>query len=652
MCGIAGAIAPSSGIDPSVLIRMNDRISHRGPDGEGYLLGSSGKGRLRRSSRDEVENSAEALSAVGFAHRRLTIIDLTERSDQPLVDASGKFAISYNGEVYNYLELREELIRLGHSFRSEGDTEVVLEAYKEWGGRCVERFVGMWAFAILDNSRRSVLLSRDRFGIKPLYYARVGDALYFASEIKALLGVPGLEVQPNEELVRRFLLDGGVDYSEETFFRGITKLPPAHNLSIGFDTDGTDGEPEPRRFWSYPPQDGRVSEREAATQFRELLEDAIRIHARSDVPVGTCLSGGLDSSSIVCVAEELRAEGQIPRYTHSAFGYLPQDETFSERRYMESVIDKTGARIFVVDPPVERFVDELLGIVRQQDEPFGSTSIAAQWFVFEAAGREGMKVMLDGQGADEVLGGYHGYFPVIASNLLRQRRLLSYARFSREHKELLGERPLPPLQALWSVLPDRARRTVSRTGRVPLPPGAQLMSAEMRQTVRRDYEPDPPSDLYELLRTQTESMSLPSLLRFEDRNSMAHSIEARVPYLDHRVVEFAFRLSTDMKIRGVETKRILREAMRGVLPEDIRARKDKLGFRAEPQAAWIIAERHRDSLVANRTEYERRWFDPEGMATLLDVSDRSTENEWLAWRAINVKLWLRQHWGGSGDLLN
>jgi asparagine synthase (glutamine-hydrolysing) len=373
MCGRAGAISPN-GVDPAALIRMGDRIGHRGPDGEGYLIGSAGNGPLRRSSRGEI-TGADTSTAVGFAHRRLTIIDLSERSDQPLVDASGEYAIAYNGEVYNYVELREELRRLGHSFRSSGDTEVVLEAYKEWGAECVGRFIGMWAFAILDRPGRRVLLSRDRFGIKPLYYARVGDALYFASEIKALLAMPGLEVEPNEELARRFLLDGGVDYSEETFFRGISKLASAHNLSIGLDGDRA---LKPRRYWWYPSQDGRVSERDAAAEFRELLADSIRIHARSDVPVGTCLSGGLDSSSIVCLAEQLRAGNQIPRYTHSAFGYLPQDEAFSERRHMQSVVDATGARLFFVEPPAERFVEELLRIVGQQDEPFGSTSIAAQ----------------------------------------------------------------------------------------------------------------------------------------------------------------------------------------------------------------------------------------------------------------------------------
>jgi asparagine synthase (glutamine-hydrolysing) len=649
MCGIAGAITTAGGIDPSVLIRMSDRIEHRGPDGEGYLIDAAQGDALRRSSRDQITGHGGTPPTVAFAHRRLTIIDLSERSDQPLIDASGDYGIAYNGEVYNYLELRDELESLGHSFRSQGDTEVVLEAYKEWGIGCVERFVGMWAFAILDRPRRTLQLSRDRFGIKPLYYARVGEALYFASEIKALLAVPGLEMEPNEEVVRRFLLDGGVDQSDETFFTGITRLPPAHNLSVHLDADLV---LDPRRYWSYPPQDGRVSEGEAAAELRELLEDSIRIHARSDVPVGTCLSGGLDSSSIVCLAEELRTGNQIPRYTHSAFGYLPQDEAFSERRYMQSVIDRTGAQLYPVNPPVERFVDELLGIVRQQDEPFGSTSIAAQWFVFEAARREGMKVMLDGQGADEVLGGYEGYFTVIASNLLRERRLIRYARFSREHKELLGRPPLPVLHAGWSTLPPRARRLATRRLPVPLPAGAQIMSGDMRERVRQNFHPSPPESLYELLRTQTESVSLPSLLRFEDRNSMAHSIEARVPFLDHRVVEFAFRLRPEMKIKGVETKRILREAMRGVLPEDIRSRKDKLGFRAEPQAAWTIADRHRDSLVANRTEHEARWFDPDAMADLLGGSGRSTDNELLAWRAINVKLWLREHWGDSDDPLS
>jgi asparagine synthase (glutamine-hydrolysing) len=646
MCGIAGAISPR-GLDPSVLVRMGDALEHRGPDGEGYLLGPA-HGRLARLSRELLAGQRDGQHQVGFAHRRLMIIDLSERSDQPLVDSSGQLAIAYNGELYNYLELRDQLEGLGHSFGSSGDTEVVLTAYREWGPGCVDRFVGMWVFAILDLPRRVVFLSRDRLGIKPLFYSRVGDALFFASEIKALLGVPGLAAEPNDGVMRRYLLDGVVDSTEQTFFRGITRLPPAHNLLIPLDGAI---DPCPTRYWSYPGQNGPAQRGEAAERLRALLEDAVRIHARSDVPVGTCLSGGLDSSTLVCLAEELRAAGEIPRYTHSAFGYLPQEEALSERRHMETVARERGARMFFVDTDTERFVEKLLEIVRQQDEPFGSTSIAAQWLVFEAARREGMKVMLDGQGADEILGGYHGYFPVIASNLLRNRRLLSYARFHREHKALLGHGPLPIRGAVWSALPERARLGVSRRATVPLPPGARLMSAPMRERVRSEYRPNPPSTLHDLLQGQTESVSLPSLLRYEDRNSMAHSLEARVPILDHRVVEFAFQLPDELKVKGVETKYLLREAMKGVIPEEVRARKDKVGFRAEPRATWILAERHRESLLANRTGYEERWLDSEALASAIDGSDRSTETEFMVWRAINAKLWLRQHWGDSEDVL-
>jgi asparagine synthase (glutamine-hydrolysing) len=644
MCGIAGAIGP--GIEASVLVGMGDALEHRGPDGEGYLAASRNR-RLARLPRKEFASLEEPIEA-GFAHRRLSIIDLTERSDQPLVDPSGELAIAYNGELYNYIELRSQLEGLGHAFSSSGDTEVVLAAYREWGADCVQRFVGMWALAILDRPRAEVLLSRDRFGIKPLFYAGVRGALYFASEIKALLEVPGLAVEPDEEVMRRFLLDGVVDSSERTFFRGISRLLPAHNLRVRLDRPL---ELEPKRYWSYPGPDGRIEPGDAAAQLRDLLEDAVRLHARSDVPVGTCLSGGLDSSTIVCLAEELRAAGEVPRYTHSAFGYLPQDEALSERRHMEAVARRTGARMFLVDTDIDRFVQQLLTIVRQQDEPFGSTSIAAQWFVFEAARREGMKVMLDGQGADEILGGYHGYFPVIASNLLRDRRLLSYARFHREHKALLGHGPLPIRGAVWSALPERARRGVSRRATVPLPPGARVMSAPLRKRVQSEYRPNPPSSLHDLLQGQTESVSLPSLLRYEDRNSMAHSLEARVPILDHRVVEFTFRLPDELKVKGVETKHLLREAMRGVIPEEVRTRTDKVGFRAEPGATWLLAERHRGALLADRTEYEERWLDSEALASAIDGSDRSQETEFMVWRAINAKLWLRQHFSELADPL-
>ena len=265
--------------------------------------------------------------------------------------------------------------------------------------------------------------------------------------------------------------------------------------------------------------------------------------------------------------------------------------------------------------------------------------------------------MLDGQGADEVLGGYHGYFPVDRRrSCCAERRLLSYARFHREHKALLGAELRSAARARRLERPAaRPQRAVTGpASSIPLPAGPGLLSSELRDRLRRDYQPDPPgSRCTSCSRTQTESVGLPSLLRFEDRNSMAHSIEARVPFLDHRVVEFAFRLPLELKIKGVETKHVLREAMRGVLPERIRARKDKIGFRAEPHGDLDLAERHRDSLLANRTRPTRSAGSTRTAlaAALLDGTDRSTETEFLAWRAINVKLWLRLHWGDGNDPL-
>ena len=620
MCGIAGALSSGAPIDPAVLTAMGDAISHRGPDGEGYLLYAPESG--VEVLHNEKPGERRGVAA-GFSHRRLSIIDLSEASDQPMLDTSGELAIAYNGELYNYVELRDELAALGRPSRTEGDTEVVLNAYAEWGPDCLQRMVGMWALAILDLRRRHLFLAVDRFAIKPLFYAVSGDRLHFASEIKSLLEVQGLAPEPNEDAVRRFLLSGRVDESEETFFEGIHRLQGAHHLTIPLDGAPA---PQPRRYWEIPGRTRRRGRRAAAREFAELLSDSIRIHLRSDVPVGTCLSGGLDSSAIVCLADELRRRGEVPHYAHNGFGYLPQDPAVSERRHMEEVVRKTGIEMEFVEPSPDEFASALLEIVRQQDEPFGSTSIAAQWFVFRRAHRAGLKVMLDGQGADEVLGGYHGYLPLVEQVKTRPGRLRRMFRHA-------------------PAAPDPS---------APLPemPVMSVMSAQMRERCRLDDVASPEfHSINEILAAHTASIGLPSLLRFEDRNSMAHSIEARVPFLDHRLVEFAFSLPGEYKIDGVETKAVLRSALRGVLPEAIRTRRDKIGFRAEPTATWALAERHRSALVENRTEHEKRWFDSAGLESLFGDTERSQENEFMLWRVINTKLWLRDRWGGDADPL-
>ena len=563
-----------------------------------------------------------------------------------MIDPTGRLALVYNGELYNYVELRRELEAAGHRFGSSGDTEVVLHAWREWGPACVERFVGMWAFALADLQRRELVLCRDRFGIKPMFWSWSGGRLLFASEIKGLLAAMPTP-EPDDGTVGAFLL-AAADTEQNTFFTGIERLEPAHMLTLHLANGAA---PSVARYWELPTSHGDGSG-DAPERFAEMFADSVLLHTRSDVPVGTCLSGGLDSSSIVCSATALHRRGSLPEtYRHHAFGYVPPDASVSERRWMDLVVAQTGIDFTEVHPTRERFAQALGTIVRQQDEPFSSTSIAAQWFVFEAARNAGMKVMLDGQGADEVLGGYHGYLVNIAAGMVSERRRLAYARLALDYRRRLGAWPLP-----WSstsvLLPAPARVLVDVSGRLigannhaaaPPPSMADAVTDELRQHARATRPL--PTEMHALLRQQTQCGAMRSLLRYEDRNSMAHSIESRVPFLDHRLVEFAFSLPPEAKVRGAETKRLLREAMAGVLPEPVRRRRDKLGFAADPGAAARYAAEHREELVANRTAAEQRWFEPRGVGQQIDAAQTDGAQEFSLWRIINVKLWARQHWG-------
>ncbi|HOW17996.1 MAG TPA: asparagine synthase (glutamine-hydrolyzing), partial [Phycisphaerae bacterium] len=412
MCGIAGLIvSPPDRVDRAFVPLALRKLAHRGPDDHGCLLYWRSGVRPARDWRDDLPDAEAAL-----VHRRLSIIDLTEAGRQPMGSADGRYYIVFNGEIYNYVELREELEGLGHTFRSRSDTEVLLTACARWGTAALPRLVGMFAFAILDTRERRLLLARDFFGIKPLYYVVNKGRFAFASELKVLLEFADRPRRINPERLYQYLRYGYTDHGGETFLKDVRQVPPAHYLQIRLDKLD---DAEPVRYWDVDPTTrADVSFEQAARRTRELFLENMRLHLRSDVPVGTALSGGIDSSAIVMAMRQLGGK-DLDLHT---FSYVADDEAVSEERWVDVVTEAAGAVTHKVRPVPEELLADLDALIYSQDEPFGSTRIYAQYRVFRLAREAGIKVMLDGQGADEILGGYRFYLAARLASLIRQGR--------------------------------------------------------------------------------------------------------------------------------------------------------------------------------------------------------------------------------------
>lgn len=554
MCGIAGIYQfDGDRVEASLLERMGDEIAHRGPDGTGICLDQE----------------------VGLVHRRLKIIDLTDKAAQPMTDNSGHLTISYNGEIYNYVELRKELEGEGYSFRSGSDTEVILAAYVKWKEGCVKRFNGMFAFALWDRRERRLFCARDRFGQKPFYYHHSSTRFAFASEIKSLLSLPEVTREANLALIRDYLTLGLVDHTLETFFAGIRKLEPATWLIV--DRQGIISE----RYWAIRMSDNVEGSRPTTHQsqeFLEILTDAVRLRLRSDVPIGSCLSGGIDSTSIVCLIHSLISPSHKERLgeyqkTFSAASELP---ALDERPFIHLVTAETGAEAHIVYPSSAMFLEEMDKLLWHQEEPFSNSSVYAQWCVFKRAAEAGVKVMLDGQGADEQLCGYRKF------SYFYLRELLSRKAVSRFLKE--GILSLKNI-SFFSGVDFRHSLRYFKLGE-----RWQGLSNLIRPQLLPLEETNVPigwnGSLSQRILLDMRRFSLPSLLRYEDKNSMAFSLESRTPFLDFRLVEHLARLPLNFKIGNGWTKYILREALKGVVPEKIRQRRDKLAFDT-PQDHWL-----------------------------------------------------------------
>ncbi len=501
-----------------------------------------------------------------------------------MVSADGRYAIVFNGEIYNYVELRAELEKEGYSFHTKTDTEVLLHAYSAWGPSALKRLVGMFAFAFLDLVTRRLVLARDCFGIKPLYYVESEGGIAFASEIKALLELPGVNRNIHPQRLFEYLRFGQTDHGAGTLFAAIKQLPSGHYLEISLDRLTA---LEPVCYWQlHLHQALDVSLEEAAAHLRSLFLNSVRLHLRSDVPVGAALSGGIDSSAIVGAMRHLE-----PNLELHTFSYIADDPALSEAGHVDMAAKHVGAVEHRVQPSPGELVDDLERLLDCQDEPFGSTSIYAQYRVFRLAKEAGIKVMLDGQGADEMLAGYRWYLSARLASLLRQGRFSRAWSFLQRVKGVPGSGGLlylflraggflvpGPLQALGRqlmgkelMLPWMNRRWFLQQGVEPLPVASQGTSDILRQQLHQT-----------LLST-----NLPMLLRYEDRNSMAHSLESRVPFLTAPLAEFILQLPEEHLIApDGTTKNVFRLAMRGLVPQPILDRKDKVGF-ATPEQGWL-----------------------------------------------------------------
>jgi len=573
MCGIAGIWRRNATVAPREIHRMSETIAHRGPDDAGHILIDT-RGRLPLQEVLDGTSGPEGYD-LALANRRLAIIDLSAAGHQPMT--RGECTVVYNGELYNYIEIKEDLEKLGCVFTSSSDTEVLLYAYLQWGQQFLSRLNGMFAFAIWDQRTKRLFCARDRLGIKPFYYLVVGETLFFASEIKAILAVldrnPGL----NEGLVFDFLAAGLLDHTRETFFRGIEKLPPGHCLCV-------DGSKESLyAYWRLKEDDEATADFEDnAREFRRLLEDSVRMEMRSDVPVGCCLSGGMDSSAIVGIAASMTP------YRMRTFTARYHDPSMDEWNYAEQVVKKTDVQaesVFALPEDFWRLLPELLWI---QEEPFAGPAVYAQWQLMKLIRASGVSVVLDGQGADEILCGYAKFFYYYLLELWRERRVATVlATLMRATAN--GGAHLLQFSAAKRYLPVNHGGDNNHGMRV------DFFRRNRHRSLAR-----PGGGIAMQQRLDIENYSLPVLLRYEDKNSMSQSVESRVPFLDHRLVEFAVNLPSDHKFWGGMAKRVMRHALADTLPKEVIKRRTKLGFGGTfsswvgalyPQfAAWINSD--------------------------------------------------------------
>lgn len=627
MCGIAGYVLKDevNNAEQKKIKEMTDAIRHRGPDAEGQWV------------KDNI--------AIG--HRRLAIIDLDQSSNQPMVSHDGKFVISFNGEIYNYLELRQELQKSGAVFATSSDTEVIIEAYRYYGVDCFEKFNGMWALCLYDIDKKCLIFSRDRFGIKPLYTLNRNDVFAFGSEVKALLAGFPEENSPDLDSIYRYLsgkVNENVD--ERSFYRNIKIFPSAHYMIYDLEKHTQ----EYRCYWEINEDKFRekwINGKNPVRTFQKLFEDAIALRLRADVEVGACLSGGLDSSAIVGCASN-----KYNKRMHT-FSSIYLDKECNEEEFIRAVNEKWNTISHYIRPDEyeSNFTDYIREITYFHDGPTQSASLYSQYMVMRGV-PEHVKVVLDGQGADELFAGYIPYYSYYIEDLMntgslgnRLRAIKALAIVNKEWNELIGSISTDTIVKLVGVNNSFMFQNAAANKNIRARRCYQLFTDSFLNMVNDNYK-IPPIKLSSGLNTRLcEDVlyrSIPALLHNEDSNSMAFSIESRVPFLDYRIVEFAMALGGKYKIRDSWTKWIIRKSCKKYLPNKVAKRKNKMGFPA-PFSRWLREGLSKDNIKEIIFAFGSRNIVPKATIENLYNEHMSGESDVSAilFKYYNMELWLR-----------
>lgn len=620
MCGIAAIINNNGMWKTEDLFRFTDAVAHRGPDGKGFSF----------FRRDGEKISGDQDFRLGLGHRRLSIIDLSDCGSQPMDMDGANYTIVYNGEIYNYIEIRGELEKKGVKFTSHSDTEVLLKAYAEWGADCLSRFNGMWAFTIFDKRRGKLFISRDRIGVKPLYWWKNGKNLAIASEIKQFFTLSGFKKEVNRKVCLSYLVSG-YENPPETFYENIFAFPPGHFAEIDLDNP----EVKPQKFW-FPEKILPVEqdENEITARISEKFSDAVRLRLRSDVPVGGCLSGGLDSSSIF-----IEMKKYSPEITFNAFSSCFDDPSVDEQPFMRIVVEKTNSRHIRTFPSAEELAADFDKFLFHHDEPVGSVSMYAQFRVMQSARENKVPVLLDGQGGDELFSGYWPSYMLLMNGYRKTGRYFNI--FSEICSAALpGGNPVF-ISEIGKNFREFRRRS---SGSLPFSIRPELQneidSLETLSWHRKALD----LSSAEYRKSEIFRIHLPRLLKWEDRNSMAFSIESRVPFLDVNLVELLLSVPPEMNMRRGWTKYLFRKSMSGRLPGDICWRRDKKGFET-PQEKWMINGHFHNVLLkwADEKDHPVSEFIQDNFSEVRRTLEKKEFNSTALFRLFCMDKWLRMN---------